>query len=105
MISKLKKAGLNTMGLGLESIQTEENTNEILKIPKINEKNNFWNIFKKKNFNELNKPFYDTIAYTKTLQENIDIIKKNDYDASTYDSKIDIVQTTSKTDKPNPITN
>jgi len=109
MISKLKKAGLNTMGLGLESIQTEENTNEILKIPEyeeIDEKNNFWNIFKKKNFNELNKPFYDTIAYTKTLQENKDILKKNDYDASTYDNKIDIVQTTTKTDKPisNPIT-
>lgn len=33
MISKLKGAGFITIGLVLESIQNEENTNEILKIP------------------------------------------------------------------------
>lgn len=41
---KFKKAGLNTMGLWLESIQTEENTNKILKIheyEKIDEKKKF----------------------------------------------------------------
>ena len=68
MISKLKKAGFNTFGLGLESIQSEENVNEIIKFPEfeiIDEKNSFWNIFKKKDFNDINKPFYDTFAYQK----------------------------------------
>ena len=100
MVSKLKKAGFNIIGLGLDSIQSEENTNEILKIPEfenVDEKNSFWNIYEKKDFNEINKPFYDTIAYQKTLEENKDILKSNDYDASTYNTNIDIVKENPKT--------
>ena len=51
MISKLKGAGFNTLGLQLESIQVEENTNKILKIPVyeiIDEKDSFWNNYTKK---------------------------------------------------------
>ena len=105
MISKLKGSGFNTLGLGLESIQVEENTNEILKIPEyeiIDEKDSFWNNYTKKDFNDINKPFYDTVAYNKTLQENKDILKNNDYDASTYESKVDIINSNSSSNKPKP---
>ena len=95
MISKLKKAGFNTSGLGLELIQKEENINEILKIPEyetIDKKDSFWNIYRKKDFTEINKPFYDTISYNKTLTENKDILKANDYDTSTYNNQINILK-------------
>ena len=36
----------------------------------LDEKNNFWNIYKKKDFNEMNNPFYDTNRYNEVLKEN-----------------------------------
>jgi len=58
----------------------------------LDEKANFWNIFKKKDFNEINKPFYDTNIFNKILNDNKDILKTNDYDSNLYNDKVEIVK-------------
>ena len=93
MISKFKKAGFNTIGLDFGLLESEENVNEVLKFPEyenLDEKANFWNIFKKKDFNEINKPFYDTNIFNKILNDNKDILKANDYDSNLYNDKVEI---------------
>jgi len=109
MISKFKKAGFNIYGLDFGSLESEENANEILKIPEfenLDEKANFWNIFKKRDFNELNKPFYDNNVFNKILNDNKDILKTNDYDTNLYNDKVEIIkkeattQTVNKTPSP-----
>ena len=93
MISKLKKAGLKIFGLDFDLNEAEEKANEILKMPEyesVDEKNNFWNIYKKKDFNEMNKPFYDTNRYNEVLKENKEALTTNDYDTNTYNNKVKI---------------
>ena len=95
MISKLKKAGFKIYGLDIGSIEEEENANEILKIPEyeiLDEKSNYWNIYKKKDFNEVNKPFYDKNTYNQVLNDNKEILKTNDYDTNLYNDKIEIIK-------------
>ena len=93
MVSKLKKAGLKIYGLDFDLNETEEKANEILKMPEyesLDEKNNFWNIYKKKDFNEMNKPFYDTNRYNEVLKENKEALTTNDYDTNTYNNNVKI---------------
>ena len=93
MVSKLKKAGLKIFGLDFDLNEAEEKANEILKMPEyesLDEKNNFWNIYKKKDFNEMNKPFYDTNRYNQALKDNKEILTTNDYDTNSYNNKVKI---------------
>ena len=93
MVSKLKKAGLKIIGLDFDLNEADEKANEILKMPEyenLDEKNNFWNIYKKKDFIEINKPFYDTNRFNEVLKENKEALTTNDYDTNTYNNQVKI---------------
>ena len=72
---KITKTGFNTIELELDSINIEENKNEIFKVPELknlDEKESSWNIFKNRGLNDMNQPFYNKFEYEKKQKENND---------------------------------
>ena len=94
MISKFKKAGFNTYGQDFGSLKREENANEILKFPEfeILDQNKSLEYIIKKNFNEINKPIYDTNIFSLIFNGNKNILEINDYDTNLYDDKVEIIK-------------
>ena len=81
----VKETRFRRNGLGPEDIQKEENSNEILKLPKseaIDEKNkDFLDLSKKKDINEVNPLYYNNLLLNEILENNKEIL--DNYNHST----------------------